>query len=331
MAKRNNQKSNQRKPKARKAKAPRAVRMYDSSAVLADPRARGWDELLRDPCAAPLAHPCYAGMDTGYLIRTTNFFTPTVATATTGNLQIDNILAWTPYNLSSTTSVNYSSNLANFALPAVSQTGFNNFVTSSVVKKWRPVAACLKWIPSGAYQTRSGTVASGYSMGTIFQNADTDLFSQARSAAQRYCGNGAEAHEVRWLPTPVDENFTDVAASNVGGAGTVFFALQGVDATGNGTTATLNGTYEFTAVWEWVPSVLGATSTNVSPVPPPPFTSQQILSSIGDVGAYIFQGIRKSGMMGAAMQAGSMAVTKLLTGGVGLAGVRGGAMPMITY
>lgn len=329
MAKKNA--NNRRKPKAKKSMKKTRALATETSQILAHPKAAAWDLLLRDPCGAPLAHPCYTGMDTGYLIRTTNFVVPSFTTgAAAGPINCDFIVSYTPFNQSATSGYNYAGALSGAAIPAVNGAGFNNFITSAVVKKWRPVACCMKWLPSGPYNTRAGTVASGVSQGTVLQVGDLDTLANVRAAAQRYAPNGSEMHEVRWLPTPVDEFFTDIAASNNGGAGTVFFALQGVDGTSSGTVGSPNGSFEISVVWEWIPAVLGATGTSISPMPPAPFTSQQVLSTISDLSAYVFEGVRKYAGS-AMMQFTGQAVNQLLTRGVGVRGGRGPSMPVITY
>jgi len=108
--------------------------------------------------------------------------------------------------------------------------------------------------------------------------------------------NGGSAHEVRWLPTAADEVFTSVSSSTpiVTGTGTLFSALNNVDATYvSTTTAALNGWYEFTAVYEWIPALFS--SLTVAPKPPIPFTSQQYQSTIKDIGAFLLHGIRTGG------------------------------------
>jgi len=98
-----------------------------------------------------------------------------------------------------------------------------------------------------------------------------------------------EHHEVRWLPTESDEMFTSKNA-NVRTGGTLAFVLAGIDFVAESTTvARAAGYMTITVVWEWIPVMNGI---NVIPTAPNPYTSQQILGTIGDMGRYIYDGIR---------------------------------------
>lgn len=308
-------------PRARRTRMPMGM------SVLSDPRAAAWDRLLRDPCAANLTAPCYVGIDSGYLLRTVDILqvggaapTGTVGASTT----LDSCLVITPFNASPTTGVLGSGIAGGGAMPVFGNGGLNNMIVSNtVVSRYRPIAACAKWIPTGPYTNRQGSVGLGYSPGQPFLAGSAISINTAIVETQRICPNGSEVHEVRWLPTAVDENFTDIVANNNTAAGTMIIALRGVDAVYNTTTnANANGYVDLTVVWEWVP----ARSQGTAPAPraPLPYTSQQVLSTIGDMGAYLFQGIRAAGpgLVTAAARAG----VKYLTGGVGEQVTRGPAM-----
>jgi hypothetical protein len=224
---------------------------------------------------------------------------------------MDAVVQFTPFNLSSTSSVLLSAIGSGGTMPTFTQTGLNNFITTGgSVARYRPVAACVKWVPTGAVYARQGSVALGYSGGQVFFSTQAPTVNQAFTEAQRIAPNGSQIHEVRWLPTAVDENFTDTLTSNNTGAGTMLVGLKDIDATyygGDGSTSTTikgDGYLEITCVWEWVP----ARTIGVSPAPraPLPYTSQQVLSSIGDMGAFLFEGIRAAGpgVIRAATQAG---------------------------
>lgn len=286
-------------------------------AVLSDPRVRKWDALLRDPCAAELASPCYSGSDAGYLVRTVDFNTPNfpVPTGTVGAAtKLDAYYQYTPFNLSTGTGVVQTGAATGSALPNTSAAGFSNFISNSggVVFRYRPVACCLKWIPDGAYSNRSGTVGMGYSTGQPLPAglAVSSGIGSLLTRCQMRQTNGAGPHEVRWLPTAVDENFTDTTAAVNLGAGSVMLAFAGIDATYNTTTtASANGRIEVTTVWEWVPNA--ASSVNIAPQPPVGYTTQQVLSTIQDMGQYLFAGLRTASRIMNAAQ------PMLLTGGYG--------------
>lgn len=288
--------------------------------ALADVRVSNWDRLLRDPCGAQLAHPCYTGCDSGYLIRVSDFITPSntnPGAASVGSVLFsDFTLQWTPYNLATNSGYIYAT--SNSVTPL--QNGFANFVSNSgTVKRYRPVASCLKWIPSGAYSTRAGVVGAGYSPGQVILSSDTSVVAQPMLATcQLVVPNGSRAHEVRWLPTEVDETFTTQLAGNNSGAGSVFMVLKGVDGIVTAANVvTMNGYFEMTTTYEWIPNQLN--SVTVAPRAPLPYTSQQLLSTIMDMGSYLFDGVRMGSgraLRTAGFMMGAAATQSILTGGV---------------
>lgn len=283
--------------------------------------------LLRDPCAANLAAPCYAGVDSGYLIRTTDLLSLS-GVAPTGTVgagsTIDSVIQIAPFNASPTTGVLGAGIVGGGTMPNFSASGLTNMiVTSSTVARFRPVAACAKWVPTGPYGTRQGSVGLAYSPGQVFLSGSTITINQAMIEAQRIAPNGSEVHDVRWLPTAVDENFTDAATSNNSAAGALIVALRGVDATYTTTTnVAANGYVELTVVWEWTP----ARGQGAAPAPkaPLPYTSQQVLGTIGDLGAYLFHGVRAAGP--GLLQAAARAGVRYLTTGMGQSVTRGPAL-----
>jgi hypothetical protein len=313
-----------KQPRQRKRTKPMRV-----PGILADPRVAAWDMLLRDPCSANLAAPCYAGIDSGYLIRTSEYITPSAANSSpAGPTTVDYITQITPGDIGPASGGVASLGVSGAALPTFSNYGFNgNFIcNSAIVYRFRPVACCVKWMPSGPYATRSGIVASGISPGQIHTALDAAQISTGRAACQRYAANGAEPHEVRWLPSAADENFTTTGIRSTQAA-CVLFAFQGVDATFTGTQLIANGSFEYTVVWEWVPgSSTGSGLISVSPKAPLPYTSQQVLGTIGDLGAYVFEGVRTAARQPGVMRAATQIGMGLLTRGVLSRGVRGPSM-----
>lgn len=310
--------------KSTKQRVPRPL------GVMSDPRVQAWDMLLRDPCSANLTAPCYAGVDSGYLVRTVNVvdISASATNGTVGNpAKLDALIQFSPFNISTSTGVLFGAAQTGAAnLSALTADGVDNFITmSNSVARYRPVACCLKWVPNGPYGNRQGTVGLSYSSGQMFFSGQIVPPQQALNQVQRLSPNGSQSHEVRWLPTAVDENFTDTLTNNNSAAGVQILTLRGVDATYTGTAViTANGFVEITAVYEWVPSRNDAISA--APKAPLPFTSQQVLATIGDMGAYLFEGIRASGpgIMRAAVQTG----IRYLTNGVGTIAQRGGALTL---
>lgn len=302
------------KRNANKRAVPKILRAV-SLGPLSDPRVRAWDALLRDPCAANLAPPCYAGTDSGYLARTVDHFQPVAAgvgLTVNNDIPCDYIFQWTPFNLSTSSGIVAGGTTGTNAY-SVAAGGFTNFISAAAnaaVRRYRPIACCVKWVPTGAYAKRAGTVGCGYSTGQVL-NVSTPTTAQMLSECNRIAPNGSEHHEVRWLPTAVDENFTAVEVANNTAAGCVFYVLRGIDGTVTSTTtAALAGYFEVTTVWEWVPE--RTTGLNTAPKAPLPYTTQQVLATIGDMGAYLFQGVRAAGpgVMRAAGQMGMAYLTK---------------------
>ncbi len=306
-----------------------------------------YDQMLRDPCNANLVAPPYRGTDSGYLIRTTDNVTVSCvgAALTTGNVYAaDFVVEYMPQLVSSgatNTALAAAGQAPGGATPAIaystagSATGLvSNFISSSgVVGRFRPVAACLKYIPSGPYTSRQGMIGLGYTQGfPATPTASMNIF-QTLSQCQMIASNGSRSHEVRWLPTDTDESWV-VLGSSAGGAGCIYLVGKGVDATATGTTAAgVNGYIEITTVWEWQPAL--SNSLNSAPRAPAPFTTQSVLSSITDLGAYLFDGVRHEAGKAlynigrGTVRAASVAATRLLTGGVGAVAQRGSSLPLL--
>ncbi|APG76270.1 hypothetical protein 3 [Changjiang tombus-like virus 5] len=265
-----------------------------------------WMRLLTDPCLADLTYPCYGGTDAGYLVRTVDTFSPTIGGSFTVGSQViaDGIYTWSPWNLSATTGTRSSFWTSGDPLTP-SSAGFNgNFISTAAVRSYRPVASCLKWVPIGPIGGRSGLIASGYSPGVVA--TPSVGVGNYVTLAQRKATNGTEMHEINWLPTSHDEEFTTVEQANSTSVGTVFMALKGVDAVAkSSTSATLNGYFEITTVWEWTPAT--TTGLCVDPRTPSPYTSQTVLSMFGDIKNALFAGAHSTAV-GAAGQFGRKAV-----------------------
>lgn len=267
-----------------------------------------WRKLLQDPCTQDLAYPCYSGVDNGYLIRTVDAYQPT-ATGTfivSGNYSLDFVFSYTPSNVSVNTGYGIASVTAGTTISGLINDGPNNFITSTAsVRGYRPVASCLKWVPTGAIQARAGEVGTGYMPDTL--GSYTGTINNYMPLTQRRAANGEEPHEINWVPTAADENFTTLTFLSDPGCGTVFLVARGIDAKGSTTTtAVVSGYVEMTTIWEWTPQVggLGVTS---DPKAPNPFTSQQVLASAGDIKSILYSGVQRAtqavgrGVLGAAV------------------------------
>lgn len=307
--------SKSQKKKGSKQKKNVGNKQRNRVRIMRDDTAAKWARLLVDPCMSDLAYPCYGGTDAGYLIRTVeNQTLITGGSFSVGQkVVIDGMFSWSPWNLSTTTGNLYGFSLAGNAL-SIGPTGQNNFITSSVVKGYRPVAACLKFIPTGAIGDRSGEVALGYAPGAL--SAGSAGIGYYVAMSQRKASNGAEHHEINWLPTLQDEIFTTVGAPNNAGCGTVFIALRNVDGiAGTTSTAAVSGYMEITTVWEWTPAI--QQGITMDPRTPSPYNSQTVLAGFGDIKNALFSRAHQSAI-GLAGNIGSGAV-RMLGGAAGAA------------
>lgn len=257
--------------------------------------ARSWLALLHDPCNAQLAYPCYSGVDTGYLLRVTNYFKPTYSATglTTGTATpMDFYMQWTPSNISTSTGIVRSSQPAgglDSILPGPFAQGFPSLITNNaVVNRFRCVAACVKVVPVGSNNTRAGMLASAYSPGVLVQPGDISTMSSVRA----YCPNvqtvSTHTMETKWLPTHADERFTSTSELN-GGCGTIVVCGIAVDGVAQSTvTAAANLEIECTAVYEWTPDVSGGNAAGTAPRLPTATTSQHVLSTIKNLGQFLY-------------------------------------------
>lgn len=306
MAKGKKQKQTKKGPRQRRRRAGPVVNMTD------------YHRLVSDPCSAPFARPPYAGGATGYMHRlqvaipiTAFVGTGTVGAASTVNFALSIQPSSFPGYLIA--AANSSSTGIQFVM---SSTG-GTFLQNASVKSFRPIAACAKWVPTGAIAVRAGMIALGYSQGSVKTAGDSglaaDIFAFSQDSLER-ASNGSSAHELRFLPTPNDEAYGPVVTgSHYAGAGTMLISGVGIDAVYTATnTVTANGYIEFTMVYEWIP--VGTVGLSSVPEPPAPFTSQQYQSRLGDVGHFLLTGATKvAGALGSGFVSGAVQSISSLT------------------
>ncbi len=313
---------NKKSSRKTKQKAPGPMRPRTRSRGL---QARGsakltammeYDRMIRDPCAAPPVRAPYQGTDSGYLARTVDFWQPSFSnTGTAGTtLTVDCVFGVIPrVYLSSSIGPQQGIGLPGATLSILNQNPPTNFITATALR-WRPLAACLRWVPNGAYQTRSGTVSAGYSASSKLTGGTSFTSSAVQATCLETSPNGAQMHEIRWLPGAVDQNWvsaTSTGATDVDGA-SMQMALRNVDATQvTGTTASINGYFEVVVIWEWEPPTSSASA--VMPVSPPAFTINEHQSTIPDIGSFLLRGVRNLVSSPGAQRIGM----QLLTRGVG--------------
>lgn len=246
--------------------------------------------LLDDPCAGDLVNAPYAGSGSGYLIRTVNQVTlqgmGVGDTATGANF----VCQLTPYNfpapfVGTVSPMGQTQNCNSISM--------QNFVTNPmVVKSYRPVAACMRFISNGSIATRSGIIGRVYNASRSLIVGDAASGHSLMPYMAHQDTNGSVVHEVKWLPSFADERYGNVDDNNISGAGTCTIVGTNVDIThGVAGSFSINGYVEITVVWEWVPTSTGASGADgvVSNTPTVPgFTLQDAMSKIRDMGAFLY-------------------------------------------
>jgi hypothetical protein len=261
-----------------------------------------YDQLLRDPCAAPLCHPPYLGTDQGYLVRTVDNYQPNIGlggTTTPGNPAVLDMIFQVSPSVYLVQSVGYQlgGSLPGGAPLIGNNTAQTPFATTNF-NRYRPVAACLKYIPFGAYGSRSGLISAGYGTGQFVYAATAVSPAGLTTQMMESAGVGTRPHEIRWLPTAFDQtwrnfNTDGAAADDDYSGGCMCLVAKNVDGTyvTNGGNAVPNGIFQVTIVWEWMPLAQSGIST--APMPPSPFDINDHQSTIGDIGSYLLDGVRQ--------------------------------------
>jgi hypothetical protein len=264
------------KPKAKKAVRSRGKRVVAASGMGA------YRALLLDPCNAPFAPPPGLGPGTGLFMRHRTYWQPSVASTVTGLTSVSVGISLQPHNGS------YISKTATdpLGVSAWTRTKFitGTFIGSDSVQAYRAVAACLKWIPTGSVMNRAGVVHRGYAVDRVVAAGDTDPLASAAQIAPTTATNaGPEVHEVKWFPAdPSDLDFRDSAIDYTDGTGNCVMVAVNIDATGNGSVATVNGFFEITVVYEWMPNVGKGMVSTITP--PPRYSLADVLGSIENIG-----------------------------------------------
>lgn len=259
---------------------------------LADARVAAYLNLLSNPCTGRLVPAPYVGVGSSYMVRTVNnlplYFGATLPAGTKG--KVDFAVDFTPWNCPA--ALTYAVGSAGVTMPnSYSGHTLSNFVTmTDVVKSYRPIASCFKFVPTGAIADRSGVIGLAYSpnkmMATNVPYKATDLLG----SCQRRDATGSVEHEVTWLPSFMDERFGTNGETNMNGCGTCHIVGKDVDAVADGTNVNVSGYLEMTVVWEWEPADPISTGRYNGTVPsmstPSPVPLNTVLSYLGDIGNF---------------------------------------------
>lgn len=154
---------------------------------------------------------------------------------------------------------------------------------TNLAQSFRCAAACAKFIPLGPVASRSGLIGGAYVGDKVATDSEVVVVGDALTMCPVVSTNGADMMEVKWFPAdPSDLEFrpaTTTTADTGPDSGTILLVGRGVDATG--TPSFLQGQIELTAVYEWIPNIKQGTTPTL--MPPPSYTLNQVLRSIGDL------------------------------------------------
>lgn len=232
--------------------------------------ALAWARLLKDPCAANVAHPCYGGSESGYLVRT-KYSGTILGGNTNGIYQITPGLGM----LTGAAFVggNTSTSGTALTLSPVAASTFAPFLANNA-RAWRAVAACVKVRYTGAESARAGMVGLKYTTAPPYKDNTTSIILDQELATcpvvQRL---GEVEHEIKWVPADTDELYLNTASSVLSAVGgTLSVIITGAPAS--------SVFFETTVVYEWLPF----SSLNVSVgagLPPSTNTTAEVIRSIG--------------------------------------------------
>lgn len=285
-------------------------------------------KLLFDPCSADLVEPPYIGIESGYMVRTRDVVIPYVVGPGLLAGNYDFALQWSPGNLALTSSaLNYGLLCGGGAsasgvtlvpgtkqynaatgLPVAQQNFINN--TATPVNSYRVVACCVSFIPTGPPLSRQGVV-SAVTVPNAWATV-VGLYSGLSTNIEEACPhvrtNGAESHEIIWLPSAKDQEYGTFTPSVVdSGYGSILFALANIDSSmatsGANNVITPNGRFEITTVWQWTPKINGGLIQTARS--PPKHTVNDVLSEIKNIGEKVYTGAKH-------IATGAVAVEKLL-------------------
>lgn len=250
--------SNKRAGK-KKARAKAVVQRMRAPRRQLDAKAYEYARLLSDPCAAPLTHPVYSGGDSGFLFRAESVTTiGTLSTETSGYLH------WTPgyVNTNNTELVFGASAGPGTAVAA----GSGNTTPGKVflggnASAARCVAACLKVTYPGAESSRSGRVHFGVTAAGLIDAGDSISVDNLAPVLQHFTRTPPETIELMWRPGVADQEFNDPRAAS---SPTLRDRKSSLTVAWAGLPGSTGMTFQFTAIYEWVPAAGQGISTNAS-------------------------------------------------------------------
>lgn len=282
---------NNNKKKVGKGSQKRAI-PRQIAVVSLDNQATMYRALLRDPCNGPMVPAVGPGPASGLLVRQRYYVNISVGTPQSVS---DFVCVFQPAK----GILRYRVSTNNQWIEKDLETGI---LASNLCRAYRPVAACMKWIPTGPVMERSGLISTGYVLDevdtTTAVSTDVERWMTLCTKTVSNTGNGS-IPEVRWIPSgPEDVEFRTQNVTYNADTGTSLLVGRSIDFA-SGTISYCNGTIEVTVVWEWVPH---AGSGVVAPIQAGSRnTMQQVLGSVGNLMSFVLDDGPMQRLVGAAM------------------------------
>jgi hypothetical protein len=263
-----------------------------------DPSARAYANLLRDPCNAPLVHPTYAGSDGGYLVRFNAMNTfGLLPTSTAG------VVHWIPGVINASGGLNNSllACESTGSATAAAMTAVNNLYTpgglflQSNASEYRCVAACITIYWPGSELSRAGLISTGNTDGALLTPGASVQPGQV-FPVMSYTERVPEGKiELRWRPSSADQLFSSssVAVTNPTTQDSAKNAALTLFYYGLPAGAGIN--VEFTAVYEYVPSVTLGMSVTPNSRSMSSNTLDQVVNYLDNTGDWVRKGVSLAG------------------------------------
>lgn len=262
-----------------------------------DVAGRAWARLLRDPCNAAMAHPCYTGGGTGYLLRfewdsvINNSGTDTGAAAYFApgyysNCTVDATnFGFGGIGLNSVpiTSGSQSLTLISSGVPA-RQPGYDFLVGAA--SQFRSVAACIQVTYPGSEQSRAGIVALGQT--TLRAARSPVSLDGLRTTATNVSRMVDGTLELRMVPneasalwcTPGDgPDAPGLVAMDDTPA--LFVSVAGIP-------VSTGVRVRFVNVVEWIPKINGVNTPNAEVPPTSRNTTTEVLQALYKAGSWAY-------------------------------------------
>nr|WPR18475.1 MAG: hypothetical protein [Crogonang virus 99] len=301
----------QQRSRKKNGRMPARRRAGGGGSMALDARVADHVRMVMDPCNAVLAPNAYRGKD-GFITRVNTY--KTVQQASTDTCAV--VAYWPRFNrtfiYSAPTSVTAFS--IDFWNATYGGEGPGGPFFGTNAAEVRPVAACITCTYTGSELNRQGQILSAVvPYKSITGSVSCDRLAQLAAAVQRVPDSPVE---VKWIPSPENENYSSIPTTNVeidGDDNILFHVYRGFAAN------TLIANARFVGIFEWQPFY------NLGIQTPSPNTPdavgglekvRTILASQGNWWTRVEAGVRTvdNAIYGAARVARAVASTRIFAG-----------------